>query len=193
VLERDRPDLALVYLPHLDYVLQTHGPGHERSREHALDVDAQAGPACSTRPRRRAWTCSSSRSTASDASSTSSIPIASCARPACSRPSGRPRWARRSTPGASRAFAVCDHQVAHVYVADPADVAHVAGLLGELPGVARVLTGAARAEAGLDHPRAGQVVLEAAPDAWFAVSLLARRPPRARLRAHGGHPPQARV
>src|SRR5262249_12107453 len=43
VLDRERPDLALVYLPHLDYVLQKHGPGHPLAREHAAEVDAQAG------------------------------------------------------------------------------------------------------------------------------------------------------
>src|SRR6185436_9991311 len=58
----------------------------------------------------------------------------------------------------------------HVYVADPADVPAVARLLGDLPGVARVLLGPGRAAAGLDHPRAGTIVLEAAPDSWFAYN-----------------------
>jgi hypothetical protein len=58
--------------------------------------------------------------------------------------------------------------VAHVYVADPADRPAVARLLRGLPGVGRVLADDARAEAGLDHPRAGDLVLEAQPDAWFA-------------------------
>ena len=54
----------------------------------------------------------------------------------------------RSTLFDSRAFAVCDHQLAHVYVADPADWPRVRELLAGLPGVARVLAGEERAEFG---------------------------------------------
>jgi predicted AlkP superfamily pyrophosphatase or phosphodiesterase len=70
-------------------------------------------------------------------------------------------------PWTSRAFAVADHQVAHVYVRDPADVPAVARLLGGSPGVAEVLDGAGKAAYGLDHPRSGELVLVAEPDAWF--------------------------
>ena len=70
-------------------------------------------------------------------------------------------------PWTSRAFAVADHQVAHVYVRDPADVPAVAALCAGLPGVAEVLDGAGKAAHALDHPRAGELVLVADPDAWF--------------------------
>jgi hypothetical protein len=68
----------------------------------------------------------------------------------------------------SRAFAVCDHQLAHVYVRDEADVPRVCDLLAGLPGVARVLAGEERAEIDLRHPRSGEIVVLAEPDAWFA-------------------------
>jgi hypothetical protein len=68
----------------------------------------------------------------------------------------------------SRAFSVCDHQLAHVYVKEKEDVARVAELLAALPGVERVLVGDARSEAGLRHDRAGEVVALSARDAWFA-------------------------
>jgi hypothetical protein len=71
-------------------------------------------------------------------------------------------------PFTSRAFAVCDHQVAHVHVKDPADLGRVHDLLAEVPGVARLLIGEARREVGLDHPRSGEIVALADPDAWFA-------------------------
>jgi hypothetical protein len=70
-------------------------------------------------------------------------------------------------PWTSRAFAVADHQVAHVYVKDPADVPAVAAICAGLPGVAEVLDAAGKAAHGLDHPRAGELVLVAAPDSWF--------------------------
>src|SRR5439155_3036397 len=69
---------------------------------------------------------------------------------------------------ASRAFAVCDHQAAHVYVRDAADVGKVRDVLTGLPGVARLFEGEQREEIGLHHPRAGDLVALADADAWFA-------------------------
>jgi predicted AlkP superfamily pyrophosphatase or phosphodiesterase len=70
-------------------------------------------------------------------------------------------------PWRSRAFAVADHQIAHVYVRDPADIPAVAKLCAALPGVAEVLDAGAQAGHGLDHARSGELVLVAEPDAWF--------------------------
>jgi hypothetical protein len=61
-----------------------------------------------------------------------------------------------------------DHQVAHVFVKDPADVPRVAELFRKNDGVAEVLSGTARAKYGLDQERSGEVVLVAKPDRWFA-------------------------
>jgi hypothetical protein len=70
-------------------------------------------------------------------------------------------------PWTSRAFAVADHQVAHVYVADPADVPRVAAILRDVEGVDEVLDREAQARFGLDHPRSGELVVVAEPGAWF--------------------------
>jgi predicted AlkP superfamily pyrophosphatase or phosphodiesterase len=169
VLGQERPDLALVYLPHLDYVLQKHGPAHPLAREHAAEVDEQAGRLIDA-----------AAAQGMDVLVVSEYGIGPVSRVV--HPNRALREAGLLTAlwqasvgetldaGASRAFAVCDHQAAHVYVADPADVPAVARLLGALPGVARVLTGESRAQAGLDHARAGAIVLEAAPDSWFAYN-----------------------
>lgn len=69
-------------------------------------------------------------------------------------------------PGEQRAWALCDHQFAHVYVKDAADMNAVAKSLSEVPEVDQVLTGASRG--ALDHERSGEIVLVAKPDAWFA-------------------------
>ena len=68
----------------------------------------------------------------------------------------------------SRAFAVCDHQVAHVYVNRADDLGRVSDLISELPGVSRVFAGTDRREIGLDHPRAGELVVLSQSDSWFA-------------------------
>lgn len=69
--------------------------------------------------------------------------------------------------GACRAFAVADHQVAHVYINDKEATADVAALLRNLDGVADVLDEAGKRANGLDHERAGDLVIVAEPDAWF--------------------------
>ena len=70
-------------------------------------------------------------------------------------------------PVASRAFAVADHQIAHLYVADPNDRPAVRSIISELPGVATVLDEVGKREHALDHPRAGDLVALAEPGAWF--------------------------
>jgi hypothetical protein len=70
--------------------------------------------------------------------------------------------------GASRAFAVADHQVAHVYVRDSADLGTVQGLLARVDGVAHVLDRDAQREWGIDHERSGELVCVAEPGCWFA-------------------------
>jgi hypothetical protein len=69
--------------------------------------------------------------------------------------------------GASRAFAVADHQIAHVYVRRAEDVSAVAELLRRTAGIEQVLDRAGQREVGLDHERSGELVAVAAPRAWF--------------------------
>ncbi|MCB9899168.1 MAG: alkaline phosphatase family protein [Planctomycetes bacterium] len=167
VLRDERPDLMLAYLPHLDYVLQQQGPRGKDVAAHAAQVDAEAGRLIDA-----------AHSADMQVLVVSEYGIGETSRAV--HPNRALREAGLLTAlwqdsvgetldaGASRAFCVCDHQLAHVHVADPADVPRVRTLLGDLPGVARVLEGPSRAAAGLDHPRAGDLVLEAEPDAWFA-------------------------
>jgi len=69
----------------------------------------------------------------------------------------------------SRAFAVVDHQLAHVYVQRSVDATAVAELLRAVPGVASVHRDAeALAALGLNHPRSGEIVVLSEPHAWFA-------------------------
>ena len=70
-------------------------------------------------------------------------------------------------PWTSRAFAVADHQVAHVYVADPADLKRTRDLLEALPGVDEVLDREQQTRYGIDHDRSGELVVIAQPGAWF--------------------------
>jgi len=69
--------------------------------------------------------------------------------------------------GASRVFAVADHQVAHIYVNDPTLLNEVRTVVENTPGVAQVWDAEGKRTAGLDHSRAGDLVAVATPDAWF--------------------------
>ncbi|MGH7869892.1 MAG: alkaline phosphatase family protein, partial [Candidatus Dormibacteraceae bacterium] len=69
--------------------------------------------------------------------------------------------------GASRVFAVADHQVAHVYCQDASLRDAVRSLLENHPGIAEVLTADTRKQRGLDHPRAGDLIAVATEKAWF--------------------------
>lgn len=68
----------------------------------------------------------------------------------------------------SKAFAMVDHEIAHVYVRDSVDIPAVAAVMKSLPGVADVLDRAAQAAVGLDHANSGELVLLAAQGRWFA-------------------------
>ena len=69
--------------------------------------------------------------------------------------------------GASAAFAVADHQVAHVYVNDRARTHEVRAALETLDGVEAVLDDTQQRAHHLGHRRSGQLVAVARPDAWF--------------------------
>jgi predicted AlkP superfamily pyrophosphatase or phosphodiesterase len=69
--------------------------------------------------------------------------------------------------GASQAFAVSDHQLAHIYINDPKIIDRVKALLEQTPGVGRVLDEAGKREFHLDHARSGELVAIADPKSWF--------------------------
>ncbi|HLF40549.1 MAG TPA: alkaline phosphatase family protein [Acidimicrobiia bacterium] len=165
VLERHRPDVTFVYLPHLDYDLQRFGPDAPQALAAARAVDEVAGRIADRALDRGATVVALSE-----------YGITAADRPvAVNRTLRRAGWLEVSTqhgmeyldPYASAAFAVADHQVAHVYVRDRDLVDQVAGLLRELPGVGEVLDHEGKAAAGIDHPRAGELVAVAEPGAWF--------------------------
>ncbi|WP_341936561.1 alkaline phosphatase family protein [Marinimicrobium sp. C2-29] len=66
-----------------------------------------------------------------------------------------------------RAFAVADHQIAHIYIHNPEDIPAVRKIFEGVPGIHRVLDKTEQADIGLDHERSGELVLLAEPDTWF--------------------------
>jgi hypothetical protein len=75
--------------------------------------------------------------------------------------------AEKLDAGGSLAFAVADHQIAHVYVRQPDRIREVRGLLAKVPGVADVLDAEAQRAKDMHHDRSGDLVLVSDADAWF--------------------------
>ncbi len=164
VVARHRPTLTLVYLPHLDYDFQRFGPDDERSRTALREIDAEVG-----RLRGGFEGDVIVLSEYGIEPVTRDVALNRALREAgyLSVQNVMDEWELLDA-GASRAFAVCDHQLAHVYVSSPADVAGVKALLEKQEGVERVLDEAGKREVGLDHRRSGELVAIAAPGRWFS-------------------------
>lgn len=159
-----QPTLQLVYLPHLDYCLQKAGPDGDIERDLA-DIDALCGRLLDALQERgcRIMVLSEYGIT----------PV--------NRPLHPNRLLREAglltlktdlgreylDPGSSRAFAVSDHQICHVYVRDRQDLPRVRAVFAGVPGIERVLEDEGKREFGLDHPRSGDLVLIASADSWF--------------------------
>ncbi len=163
VIRRHKPGLTLVYLPHLDYDHQRVGPGNSAVLR---EIDECAGVVIDA-----------ARDIGAAIAIVSEYGIAPVSMALFPNRVLRERGRLVVRDGpfgemldtfASRAFAVTDHQVAHVYVRDPAEVAEIADFLRPL---GTPVAGTARKEIGLDCKRAGDIVLLAPRDAWYAYDF----------------------
>lgn len=159
VLRKQKPDLTLVYLPHLDYDYQRFGPGNP---ERVAEVDACAG-----------LVIDAAREIGAKIVAVSEYGLVPVTKPVyINRTLRRAGWlAVRDGPYGemldtfeSKAFAVVDHQVAHIYVRD-VPLVDVRAAVQTLEGVDRV---ADPRDVELDHARSGELIALAKPDAWFA-------------------------
>ncbi len=162
------PTLTLCYLPHLDYGLQKYGPNpeHPSIANDLREVDALAGELIDEAER------------AGDrvlvVSEYGIVPVRDAVH--INRELRRAGLIRIRSEmgrelldaGASKAFALADHQVAHVYMQHGANAAEVAKLLRGVEGVAQVLDVEGKRAMGLDHPRSGELVVLSEPDRWFS-------------------------
>ncbi|MDF5722934.1 MAG: alkaline phosphatase family protein [Rhizonema sp. PD37] len=165
VEEQSNPTLTLIYLPHLDYCLQKFGPDQNLIAKDLLEIDTLCGDLITYYEDR----------------GTQVIVLSEYGISSVSQPIHLNRMLRENgllsvreelgrellDPGASKAFAVADHQIAHVYVNDPFYIPKVRSLLEETEGIAHVLDDTEKSSYHLDHPRSGELVAIAQPNAWF--------------------------
>jgi len=167
---RRRPDFFYIYLPHLDYAAQRSGPDGPAAQKAVKELDAVIG-----------------RLAAGFAEAYGQNPLWLVAGEYAISPVDHVAYPNRLLREAgllavderdgdehldlagSRAWAMVDHQFAHVFTDGQGDTAaQVANLFGNQPGIAEVLIGPQRARYGLDHPRSGEVVLISTPNSWQA-------------------------
>lgn len=168
VWKKQSPSLMLVYLPHLDYNLQRIGPHNPAIRDDVRLVDRECGKLINA-----------SREAGAEVLVVSEYGITETTRVVhinrVLREHGfltvrrEPLGWETLDCGASRAFAVADHQVAHIYIHDPSrDMAAVRKLLSRTDGIERVLDSEEQKTLGLFHQRSGDLVAVSARDSWFS-------------------------
>lgn len=163
--EKYRPDLNLVYLPHLDYNLQRVGPNSPEIFEDLRQIDTVVGDLIDFFDKQGV-----------EVVLLSEYGITEVDRPIHLNRLFRERgWLQIKDDlgrdhlelGDCKALAIADHQVAHVYVNDPSVESEVRALLESTEGVEAVLDRKAQAEQGIDHPRSGDFVVVSDSWSWF--------------------------
>ena len=165
VFEKHQPTLTLIYLPHLDYCLQKYDHDSPQVQKDLREIDQLCHELIQFFEQR----------------DVQPIVLSGYGITPVSRPIHINRLLRKQgliqvrverglellDAGASQAFAMADHQIAHVYVNDPTQLQTIKGLLESTQGVAKVLDAEGKKQQGLDHSRAGELVAIAEPDSWF--------------------------
>ena len=160
-----RPTLNLVYLPHLDYELQRSGPSGAKVPEELRRVDELCGALIreAEQTDRRVIVLSEYGITPV----TAPIHINRALREAGLLAFREEEGEEHFDAGASHAFAVADHQIAHVYVRDAARLPEVRRVLERVDGIESLLDPQGKRAHGLDHPRSGELVAISRADRWF--------------------------
>ena len=166
VIENERPTVTLSYLPHLDYDLQRFGPDSPQAVAACGEIDRVAGELAEWARDRGHTVVVLSEYGITPVRGGVHVNRALRRAGLLAVQEVDLGWELLDA-GQSAAFAVADHQVAHVYVQDPARIAEARAVLEATEGIAEVLDREALADHGLDHERAGELVAVAAPDRWF--------------------------
>jgi len=164
--QKQQPTLNLLYLPHLDYNLQRLGPTHPEIANDLRRIDRIVGGLIGFFEERGVQVVLLSE-----------YGITAVEQPIHLNRSFRERgWLaikeelglERLDCGNSRAFAVADHQVAHVCINDKSIEDQVRSLLDSTDGVAAVWGQAEKQANGIDHSRAGDLIAISAENTWFS-------------------------
>ena len=166
--EKHQPNLNLIYLPHLDYDLQRYGPNDPRCEKALHEIDELAGSLIDFLNARGIECIVLSEYGITQ--------VDKVIYP--NRHFRHQGWLNIKEEfsletldsGGSKAFAITDHQIAHIYLnnSDSKFRSKVAEYLESMDGVSTVLEGEKRKQAGLEHSRSGDLIALAEENAWFS-------------------------
>ncbi len=159
------PTLTLIYLPHLDYCLQKFGLDFGNIKQELGEIDRVLKQLIEYYQQKNAKIILLSEYGINDVNRP--VHLNRILREAGLISVRTERWYELLDAGVSEAFAVSDHQIAHVYVKDKSRIPFVKQLLEKVPGVRLVLDEAGKREHHIDHNRSGDLVLMAETDSWF--------------------------
>ncbi|MGC1243967.1 MAG: nucleotide pyrophosphatase/phosphodiesterase family protein [Chryseosolibacter sp.] len=159
------PTLTLIYLPHLDYCLQKFGQDFSRIGKDLGEIDKVVEQLVKHYSDKDARIILLSEYGITDVSNP--VSINRVLREAGLLQVRVERGLELLDAGASRAFAVADHQIAHIYINDLSAAAQVRNIVGNVPGVELVLDREEQKKYGIHHERAGDLVLMADAKSWF--------------------------
>jgi predicted AlkP superfamily pyrophosphatase or phosphodiesterase len=166
VLLDHRPDLTLVYLPHLDYEPQRFGPCGCDMPRIVRELDDACAPLLEASETMGAQVWVVSEYGHCDVKGP--VMLNRVLRTAGFLEVRKGPSGEQLDLFSSRAFAVCDHQLAHIYVTKPEDIPLVRDTLKSVAGIAQIFCGEEREQIHLNHSRSGEIVALAERDAWFA-------------------------
>jgi len=159
------PTLTLVYLPHLDYNLQRYGIDFSKISKDLNEIDEVVKKLVSYYDKENTNIILLSEYGITDVSKP--IHINRILRSEGLISIREERGLELLDAGASKAFGVADHQIAHIYLNDPTIESKVKELLKGIEGIDRVLSHNELEEAHLNHDRCGDLLLIADKDSWF--------------------------
>ncbi len=164
-MKKYSPTLSLIYLPHLDYALQKLGPNDPNIPNYTQEIDAVIGQLLEF--------CNSQN--------IAPIILSEYGIESVEKPIHINRYLRDDNsihvrkemglelldPQASDAFAVADHQVAHIYIQNKSKISYYETLCKNISGIAQVLNAKDQESLGIDHERSGELLLVAEKNHWF--------------------------
>jgi predicted AlkP superfamily pyrophosphatase or phosphodiesterase len=159
------PTLTLIYLPHLDYCLQKFGPDIPRISKELREIDEVCRQLVTFYEQKGAQVILLSEYGISPVNNP--VHLNRILRQEGLIQVREERGLELLDPGASKAFAVVDHQLAHIYINDPRSYKKVRTILENIPGVQMVLDREGKRAHHLHHERTGDFVLVADSNSWF--------------------------
>lgn len=159
------PTLTLIYLPHLDYCLQKFGQDIFKIKSELGEIDREVEKLVTYYAGKNARIILLSEYGITNVSNP--ISVNRFLREAGQLQIRVERGLELLDAGASRAFAVADHQVAHIYINDPSAESKVRSVVEKIPGIELILNRADQVQYGIHHERAGELVLMADERSWF--------------------------